>query len=108
MKSTSPNAGEPFRANPVLRTGDPADGRRKRSPVVASAVLHIVLVAAFLVLPGPFMTDDEPEPVKIVFYSPEELERPVELPPVLPAEGVRDHAGISVEGANPAGNHQEG
>ena len=84
MKSTPPNAGEPFRANPVLRTGDPADGRRRRLPVAASAALHILLVAAFLVLPGPFMKDDEPEPVKIVFYSPEELERPVELPPKLP------------------------
>jgi TonB family protein len=84
VKSTPPNAGEPFRANPVLRTGDSADGRRRRLPVVASAILHIVLVAAFLVLPGPFMKDDEPEPLKIVFYSPEELERPVELPPEPP------------------------
>jgi TonB family protein len=38
----------------------------------------------FLVLPGPFLKDDEPEPVEIVFYSPEELDRPVELPPELP------------------------
>jgi TonB family protein len=51
---------------------------------MASAALHIVLVAAFLVLPGPFLKDDDPEPVEIVFYSPEDLERPVELPPELP------------------------
>ena len=30
------------------------------------------------------LLDDEPEPVEIVFYSPEDLERPVELPPELP------------------------
>lgn len=84
MKLTPPTAGDPFRANPVLRTGYTADGRRRRLPVAASAALHIVLVAVFLVLPGPFLKDDEPEPVEIVFYSPEDLERPVELPPELP------------------------
>jgi len=85
VKSTPPTDGQPFRANPVLGTGHPAEGRRRRSPLVASAVLHILLVAAFLVLPGPFLEDDEPEPVEIVFYSPEDLEQPVELPPEPPA-----------------------
>ena len=62
-----------------------AEGRRRRSTLVASAGLHILLIAAFLVLPGPFLRDEEPEPVEIVFCSPEDLERPVELPPELPA-----------------------
>lgn len=47
-------------------------------------MIHILLIAIFLFLPGPFLKDDEPEPVEIVFYSPEELERRVELPPELP------------------------
>ena len=83
VRSTPPAAGEPFRANPALRTEHPVDGRFRRSPWVASAVLHVLLVAAFLVLPGPFLKDDEPEPVEIVFYSPEELDRPADLLPEL-------------------------
>jgi len=52
--------------------------------LAASAVLHVLLIAVFLVLPGPFLKDEEPEPVEIVFYSPEELDRPVDVPLELP------------------------
>jgi TonB family protein len=46
--------------------------------------VHVVLIAVFLFLPGPFFKDDPPDPLEIVFYSPEELERLPEAPPELP------------------------
>ena len=85
VKSTPPTDGEPSRANPVLRMGHPAEGRLRWRPLLASAVLHVLLVAVFLVLPGPFLKDEEPEPVEVVFYSPEDLERALELPEPEPA-----------------------